>query len=359
MKLRLLWKLLIVNVAAIATVLLIVYLAVDYLAADYFATLMEMYDISPTDTHEMFLDAIHRALAWAALASLCAAVVLSFLLTRRVLKPLVQMTHNTARIAAGDYRSHIEVSSHDEIAQLGRAFNRMAQSLEETQELRRRIVIDVAHELRTPLTNIQGYLEALKDGVMEPSKETLDSLHEETVSLGRLVEDLLELARADAARTTLRCEDMQMRSLVDDVLELYRARFAERAIEVDTTAWVAYDRVHADPEKMTHVLRNLVQNAWQFTPEQGSVSIRAERGASHFKLSVANTGEGVDAADLPYLFERFYRVDASRSRAQGGAGIGLAIVKELVAAHGGEVGALSSTGETVIWFTLPLLSASK
>ena len=319
---------------------------------------MEMYDISPTDTHRMFLDAIHRALAWAALASLCTAVVLSFLLTRRVLKPLAQMIDNTTRIAIGDYRSQIDVSSHDEIAQLGRAFNHMAQCLEETQELRRRMVIDVAHELRTPLMNIQGYLEALKDGVMEPSKETLGSLHEETTSLGKLVEDLLELARADAAHATLRCEAMDMRSLVDDVLELYRARFAERAIRVDTTALAAHDVVHADPEKMTHVLRNLVQNAWQYTPEQGSVSIRAERGSSHFKLSVANTGEGVDETHLPYLFERFYRADDSRSRSQGGAGIGLAIVKELVAAHGGEVGAQSCAGETVVWFSLPLWSAS-
>ncbi len=193
-------------------------------------TLMEMYGISPTDTHGMFLTAINNALGWAAVASLSAAIARSWLLTRRVLKPLSQMVHNTSKIAAGDYVTRIDVCSHDEISQLGRVFNDMAERLDKIQSLRRRMVIDAAHELRTPLTNVQGYLEALADGVVEPSKELLSSLDDDTRRLSRLVDDPLDLARAEAVSTTLRRASVDMHSLVDGVMKTYAAGFAERSI---------------------------------------------------------------------------------------------------------------------------------
>jgi signal transduction histidine kinase len=161
----LLWKLLGINILTIGFVIVIMWLAIDYLAADYFMVLMKKYNISPTETHQMFLDAVHRYLIWASLGALVLVLILSFLLMKKVLGPLTRMTDITGKIASGDYSDKVSITSRDEVGQLAVAFNRMADSLQKIERLRKTMVIDVAHELRTPLTNIQGYLEALTDGV--------------------------------------------------------------------------------------------------------------------------------------------------------------------------------------------------
>lgn len=350
---RLLWKLVAVNVVSIGLVLGIVLLAVHFLAADYFAALMERYGISPVDSHRMFLDAIHRTLAWAAVASLSVALALSYLLTRRILAPLSQMTRETTRIAAGESGARIRIFPGDEIGELGDAFNRMARSLDELQELRRRMVIDVAHELRTPLTNVQGYLEALRDGVVPPSPEVLDTLQEESARLASLVEDVLQLARADAARSDLMPEPLDLAALLDEVLALFEGELRHRAIRVQPPAMAPGTRVVADPRRLRQVLRNLVHNAWRYTAPGGWLRVEARRLGDEVEIGIVNSGEGIAAADLPRVFERFFRGEKSRSRTHGGAGIGLAIVKELVTAHGGRVGARCGGGETCVWFTLP------
>ncbi len=351
---RLLWKLLGVNVLVIGVVIVIVWFAIDYLASNYFMALMKDYNISPTDVHQMFLDATHRSLIWATLATLALAVALSFLLTKKVLTPLSQMTRITREIAAGDYTARVQISSKDEVGQLATAFNQMAFSLQRVEQLRKTMVIDVAHELRTPLTNMRGYIEALRDGVVAPSNETFDSLHEETLRLAKLVEDLLQLARADASKGALRLRTVDLQQLVSQALELFQPGFAGKRIVVETDPSRAEVQIIADPEKLSQVLRNLFQNACQYTPDGGNIRISAERLPGRIKIVFANTGEGIAEEDLPFIFERFYRGEKSRSREHGGAGIGLAIVKELVEAHGGEIGAESTPGKTRVWFTLPV-----
>lgn len=353
MKSRLLWKLLGVNIAAIGVVILIVWVAIDYLASTYFMALMEKYNISPTAVHQMFLEATHRSLIWASLATLGLAVILCFLLTRKVLNPLSQMTGVAGKIASGDYRARVRISSTDEIGQLAAAFNRMADSLQRIEQLRKTMVIDVAHELRTPLTNMRGYLEAFDDGVLAPSKETLQSLHEETLRLAKLVEDLLQLAKADAARGSLRRQEVLLQELIVRSLDLFRSQFNTRGISVETQLTNGADRVMADPDKLAQVVRNLLQNALQYTPPGGRVRISSERLPGTIKLIFGNTGEEIAREDLPFIFERFYRGEKSRSREHGGAGIGLAIVKELIEAHGGHVEAESSPVETRVCFALP------
>jgi signal transduction histidine kinase len=353
MKSPLLWKLLGINVLAIAVVILIVWLAIDYLASDYFMTLMKNYNISPTDVNQMFLDATHRSLIWATVATVTLAVILSFLLTRKVLTPLSQMTAITKRIAGGNYESQVLISSTDEIGELAAAFNQMAASLRRVEELRKRMVIDVAHELRTPLTNMRGYIEALKDKVLPPSQETFELLHDETLRLARLIEDLLQLARADASKGTLHKQQVNLLDLAMQALQLFQPRFDDKNIAVDIHVSEPQAQTSADPEKLSQVLRNLLQNAWQYTPHGGRVRLYTERLPGKLKVVIANTGDEIPANDLPFLFERFYRGEKSRSRDHGGAGIGLAIVKELIEAHGGEVGAESAPAETRIWFTLP------
>ena len=196
-------KLLAINVPVVALVILVLWLVLDTLAADYFSVLMKEYRISPTDAHQMFIHSVHRYLLWTSSGALILGALLSFLLTQRVLRPLYQMIKTTRLIAEGDYTSRVSADSRDEIGELANAFNQMAASLHRVEQLRRDMVSNVAHELRTPLTNIRGYLEALQDGVVPPTQETFQLLQEETLRLISLVEDLLQLARADAARLSL------------------------------------------------------------------------------------------------------------------------------------------------------------
>jgi signal transduction histidine kinase len=353
MRNRLLWKLLGIHIPVIALVIVVVWLAIDYLAADYFMVLMDKYDISPTETQEMFLDAVHRYLIWASLAAVALAGVSSFLLTRKVLQPLSRMADVTREVAAGNYAARVQVDSGDEIGQLGDAFNRMANSLERVEQLRKAMVADVAHELRTPLTNVRGYLEALSDGVLPPSPETFAILQQEILRLVRLAEDLLQLAKADAARAHLQRSPVSLPALVDEVLDPYRLRFRDKGIAPQVRVAQGAEHVTADRDKLVQMVGNLAENACHYTPDGGQVTVHLERVSDGVRLTVANSGNGIAKDDLPFVFERFYRADKSRSRELGGAGIGLAIVKELAEAHGGSVGAASSAGETRVWFTLP------
>lgn len=347
------WKLLVMNVPIILAVILVIWLVIDYLAADYFATLMERYKIDPADTHQMFLDAVHRYLIQASIVAMVLAIGLSFLFTRRALRPLSEMAEVTRRLSAGDYTARVTIRSNDEVAQLGHAVNHMADSLEGVEELRKKMVGDIAHELRTPLTNIRGYLEGLSDGVVHPSEETFQMLQQEILRLVRLVDDLHQLTKAEAGGAFLRREEMDLARLVDQVLDLDRARFEQKRIDVTIDIPVDAVRVTGDRDKLLQVLRNLTQNAWQYTPDGGSLKITAVHDGNGVSLTFANTGPGINGEDLPFIFERFYRAEKSRSRDSGGAGIGLSIVKELVEAHGGSVGAASKDNETRFWLTLP------
>ncbi len=349
---KLLWKLLAINLPVIGMVILIVWFAVDFLAADYFTVLMEEYKISPSDTHRMFVESVHRYLIQASIVAAAIAVLLSFLLTRTVLRPLSQMTEISQRVAAGDYSARVEVTSKDEVGRLGLAFNRMADSLEKIEGLRRTMVVDLAHELRTPLTSLRGYFEAMDDGVVEANKGTFGILQDEIMRLVRLVESLHQLTKADAAKAFLSRQQVDLPALIAQALELDRFQFQSRDITVETKLPADPLIVQGDRDKLLQVLRNLTQNAWQYTPDGGRLTVVAEGEGDDVTVSFSNTAAGIEETDLPLIFERFYRVDKSRSRDSGGAGIGLTIVKELVEAHGGRVGADAENGDVRFWFEL-------
>jgi signal transduction histidine kinase len=351
---RLLWKLLLITVVpVIGVIILIIWLAINQLAADYFMALMKKYDVSPTDIHQMFLTSIHYYLIWASLAALGVAFLLSFLLTRRVLRPLSQMSNITRDIAAGNFHARVEVVTRDEVGQLGLAFNRMADSLERVEQLRKNMVADVAHELRTPLTNLRGYLEALNDKVIEPSPQTLRMLQEENLRLVHLVDSLQQLARADAARAYLKREKLDPAAELQQIIALYHDGFVEKNITV-TTRCEDGITLSADRDKLLQALRNLLENSYKYTPENGLVEIMVKKQKEEVEIRFSNSGPGIDKGDLPFIFERFFRADRSRSRDAGGAGIGLSITKELIEAHGGRVGAESSAGITSVWLSLPI-----
>ncbi|MBA3240583.1 MAG: HAMP domain-containing protein [Acidobacteria bacterium] len=353
MKSRLLRKLLLIIVLVIALAVALVWLAIDLFAADYHSFLMEKYNLPKDEVQHIFLEVVHRYIIWAGLIALTLAVVLSFLLIRRILGPLYQMGMITGRVAHGDYTMRVRVTSTDEIGELAKSFNRMTDSLQRFEQLRETMVANVAHELRAPLTNMRGYLEALSDGVLPPSRKTFELLHEETLRLTALSNDLLTLSKADLAHSTLSPKKISLPECIPHALDLFRNQFDAKEITVETQFLDGADEVVADPDKLGQVLHNLFQNAWQYTPRGGQVRVSVGHSPGWVRVTFANTGGGITDEDLPFIFERFYRAEKSRSREYGGAGIGLAIVKELVEAHGGQTGAESSATETRVWFTLP------
>ena len=355
MKSRLLWKLLAINLPVIALVILVVWLSINFLAADYFTALMRKYNISPTEIHQMFLDAVHRYIVNASILAMIMAVALSFFLTRKVLRPLYAMAEVSRKVSLGDFTARADISSKDEVGQFGMMFNQMADNLEKIENLRKTMLVDVAHELRTPLTTVRGYLEGLADGVIPPAKETFTMLKDEILRLVRLVQDFHQLTRAEAAKVYLRREEIDLPPLVESVIKLYRHDFESKNIGVNVDFGGELRAVQADRDKILQAFANIVQNACRHTPEQGEFRVRAEQRRDGIKIIFSNTCKDFleEKEDVGLIFERFYRTEKSRSRESGGAGIGLAIVKALIEAHGGEVGAWHDEGVIHVWFSLP------
>jgi signal transduction histidine kinase len=266
------------------------------------------------------------------------------------------MTDATRAIAAGDLAARVPPAPDPEIQQLADAFNQMAATLERVEQLRRSLVEDVAHELRTPLTSLQGYLEAMADGVVEPTPEMLRTVHEEIVRLTRLVEGLDQLARGESGERELARAEVDLAAIVQRAVAIASPELASRRITVRLEDGTSLPALRADPDAIGQVVTNLVQNAARYTADGGMVSVRLSAGDGWVRCAIENTGAGIPPDELPFIWERLYRVDRSRARASGGAGIGLAIVRQIVEAHGGQVGASSGDGRTEIWFRLPALA---
>ncbi|MDQ2934999.1 MAG: ATP-binding protein, partial [Chloroflexota bacterium] len=279
-------------------------------------------------------------------------------LVRRVLRPLENLTRATHALAAGDLAARVPEPPDAELRRLAQEFNQMAATLERVEELRRALVEDIAHELRTPLTSLRGYTEALADGVVEPTPEMLRNVQEEIERLTRLVEGLDQLARGEReARQRARLE-VDLSAVVQRALELASPGLARRGISVRLEHDGDLPRLLAEPDGIGQVMTNLVHNAARYTDDGGAISVRLRAEGQWLRCTVENDGPPIPADHLPLIWERLHRVDRSRARASGGAGIGLAIVRQIVEAHGGSVGANSGEGRTAIWFRLPTGSAA-
>ena len=299
------------------------------------------------------LPSINRFLIWSGLLAVGLAGVLTFFLSRRILAPVESLSRAARALARGDVSRRVEVRSRDEVGELARTFNTMAQDLSRTEEIRRNLVADVAHELRTPLSNIRGYLEAIRDGLVNPDTATLDSMHEEVLLLTRLIEDLQELALAESGQLTLHLQDCDLSDLVRRAVAAVQPHADAKGVNIGMAPFDPAE-VRADPERIGQVLRNLLVNAANYTPAGGAVRVEVNPGSDGVEVSVHDSGPGIPQEDIPYLFERFYRVDKSRSRATGGVGLGLTIAKRLVEAHGGAINVRSRVGSgSTFSFILP------
>ena len=301
------------------------------------------------------VDALNEHLLWTGIIAGVGGVVLVSLVSRQMLAPLQALGGVAGRLGGGDLNQRAVDSGPREVRQLARSFNRMAEDLQEAEERRRNLVADVAHELRTPLFNIQGYLEAVKDGLLEPNEETIDTIHQQALQLGRLVEDLRLLAQAEAGALHLNLEPDSLTRVARDTVKGARARAETNGIELRYEEPEALPLVVMDRSRIAQVIGNLLDNAIQNTREGGVVTVSAGLGQNgETVVRVADQGEGIPGEALPLVFERFYRVDPSRARTTGGAGLGLTIAKRLVEAHGGEISAESVLGEgSTFSFTLP------
>ena len=316
-----------------------------------FADLMAEHGEDTASSRAMFEDSVVSVVAATAAVAAVAAIVLAALLGARIARPLRRIGSAARRIAEGDYAARIPRRGPEEIVSLSDSFNQMAASLEEQERMRREFIANAAHELRTPLTNLQGYLEALRDGVIQPDTATFESLLDEADRLVRLSRSLDTLAAGDAG-TRHQAIELDVAAVVRSAVELARPAAVAAGLELQATIPDALP-ARGDPDELAQVAGNLLQNAIRYTPRGGQIAVTAERRPADVLVSISNTGDGIPADDLPHVFERFYRVEKSRDRARGGAGIGLAIVRQLVEAAGGSVGAESRDGLTRFWFSVP------
>jgi two-component system, OmpR family, sensor histidine kinase BaeS len=278
-----------------------------------------------------------------ALAVLLVTVCAAWLAARRLVRPIHALTSAAQRMGAGDRTVRVDPVAKGEVGQLAEAFNAMSARLEKTEVQRKAMVSDIAHELRTPLGNIRGWLEATQDEVATMEPELVSSLLEEAVLLQYLVNDLQDLAEADAGTLALHPEPIDARDLVDQVTAAHQGRADEQGVTLRAATRGRLD-LTADPARLRQALGNLVANAVRYTPPGGEVTVLGRRADGCVVLEVTDTGAGIDAGDLPHVFDRFWRADKSRSRHTGGSGLGLAIVRHLTEAHGGHVSAESVLG---------------
>jgi signal transduction histidine kinase len=301
-----------------------------------------------------FLARINQAILFSAVGATLVALLLGLFLARTISRPVLALTEATQRIAEGELGLQVEVRSKDELGELGRSFNQMSGDLARSSELRRQMTADIAHDLRTPLSVILGYTEALADGKLQGTPEMYEVMHEEARHLQHLIDDLRTLSLADAGELSLQRQPTAPRELLERVAATHGAKAAQKEITVQVQADAALPTIAVDPDRMMQVLNNLMSNALRFTTAGGTITLGAKADGGIVTLSVQDNGAGIPPEDLPNIFVRFYRGDEARNVEEKESGLGLAIAKSLVAAHGGTISVESRLGKgTTFTIALP------
>ncbi len=303
----------------------------------------------------LFLQRTSQALVFASLGAILVALVIGVLLARTLTGPLQALTQAAQRITQGQLEQQVRVRSNDEIGQLAGAFNRMSQEVARVNQARRQMTADIAHDLRTPLTVISGYIESMRDGVLKPTPQRLSLIYSEIERLQNLVGDLKTLSLADTGELSLNPQNISPKNLLDRAARLFLLQAEQQNVVLRVNASDELPEIFVDEARMMQVLGNLISNALRYTPSEGKVTLSAQISRGWLEIGVQDTGEGISAEELPYIFNRFHRADKSRHTETGESGLGLAIVKALVESHGGTVSAESGPGEgTTIHLLLPV-----
>jgi len=314
--------------------------------------------VGPTEVTDVtFQQAQLRNFLVATLAAILLAALAAALLSRTFLAPARAVGDATHRLAAGDFKARVKVASTDEFGRLADDFNLLALTLERNEEMRRRMMADVAHELRTPLAIIQGELAALEDGIRQFTPETVSSLQGEAHALGKLVDDLYQLSLSDLGALDYRRSDLDLRARAADALRPLRERCAQQGLLLDDSGVPGEPlMVHADADRLGQLISNLVENSMRYTDTPGRIEVSCRKAAGRAMLEISDSAPGIPAEHMGQLFERFFRMESSRSRSSGGAGLGLAICRNIVEAHDGTIEASASPlGGISITIGLPLL----
>ncbi|MCS7259853.1 MAG: ATP-binding protein [Anaerolineae bacterium] len=300
-----------------------------------------------------YLSRINYASFMATSIAMAIALVLGVFLARRLSQPLRELTTATRAMARGELEQRVPVRSHDELGELAAAFNQMSADLARAHQMRRQMTADIAHELRTPLTVMVGYLEALRDGVLKPTPERFEAMYQEARHLERLVEDLRTLSLADAGELSLNREKVSPRLVLEQAATIYRHQAEQRGISLEVALGDSLPDIYVDPDRIAQVLGNLISNAIRYTPSGGCITMSAACEADKVVLRVQDTGSGIAPEDLPYVFDRFYRGNRAPQSSGGESGLGLAIARSIVEAHGGSI-AVTSAPDHGSTFTVTL-----
>jgi two-component system, OmpR family, sensor histidine kinase BaeS len=298
-----------------------------------------MADVAGENLQRIYLD-----LFIGAIFATLLALLFGWVIARTIIKPVRELNVMTQSIAQGDLETQVVLSSKDEIGTLAASFNAMVASLKRSRDLRRQMTADIAHELRNPLSIILGNSEALSDGVLPPTPETLDIIYDEAKHLSRLVDDLRTLSISEAGELSLQRSAVAPREILERLATAYAGRAAEKGITIQVESAPNLPRIDVDMERMGQVLSNLLDNSLKHTPSGGSIRLSAMTTADAVEISVQDSGSGIPPEDLPFVFDRFYRGKQSPGRVQDGSGLGLAISKALVELHGGQIRVHSGSG---------------
>ncbi|GMB01538.1 HAMP domain-containing sensor histidine kinase [Pelosinus sp. IPA-1] len=309
-------------------------------------------------SEETFLASVHKSLIWVGMAVLAAGLAASYAVARSITVPLRNLSRAAEQIEQGNFDQKVPVETKDEVGHLAAIFNRMAEALSINASLRRQFLANIAHELRTPLAIIQGHLEGMVDGVIEPSQEQLSSLHEEAIRLNRLITDLRDLSLAEVRQLALEKSSTNVNQIVSRAVYMLKPLADEKDIRVNCML-DELPELEADADRLNQVFYNILVNAIRYSPTKSIVKVVTVQeeieGRSWLKVSVTDNGPGIAQEDIPHIFDHFYRGDKSRDRKSGGSGLGLAIVKQLVEIHGGRVAVKSKLGEgSVFQILLPV-----
>jgi two-component system, OmpR family, sensor kinase len=300
-----------------------------------------------------FLNQLQNTLLIAALVAAGLGIAIGVVISRTVSRPLSQLAQAARAFAAHNWDQRVQVGGTEEVAEVSFAFNDMAEAVQQAETLRRNLMADVAHELRTPLTVLQGNLRAMLDGVYPLERSEIATLYDETRLLNRLVDDLRELALAEAGQLKLNLQPIDLAALIGSTVTNFLPVAEERGLALEAKIDRAIT-VHADLDRVGQVLRNLIANALWHTSPQGHITVETQPIDQMVRVSVTDTGEGIAPEEVPHVFDRFYRTDKARTRHSGGSGLGLAIAKSLVEAMGGQIGVESELGRgSCFWFVLP------